>query len=660
MKPELFLHLVLLLFSFASASAQTNSSTSRTWIDSTGKHKIVGTFVEVEGDLVVLRSSDGTKKRIPLKKLSAADQQFVQENCIQNPFNNFEDGTKPSKDISSPIQWVISTKQNWDDVPHIDFHEPIPWKVPLPSTPELKIDPNRVLLASKRIEMGGPTELMVDVAAKRLFVCNQGADGPIRRISIIDMNDGNLQNSDVVPATMSPVAVLPGSTSLVMIGSATSSDPTQSKKALEVWTVQGKKVRRSGVWLPFEKNTNVVNSNTKNELEFVDVLPSSEIVTLSQGGHLAVWDIRSQKPIWHSQLDMRCCVAVAPDKSLMAVLDGSKLMVVEPTTARLLGLQTLDLDSPSLSQERSYSLTWTGDGKQLMLLTSGVGTAGKRLLVFDAQSGEIVKTVFDMPHRLFRREFNRDGGAFNLAHRSESLNKNLFLQSPTSEYVLIDEELMFHIPSQLPICAYLGSEKILLAGGLAFVARCQFNEHRGTIMPMKLPHSKAIDALNDAQRNPEYLLFRPGSEVEISVDRIPPEQRAEVYKKIETRLASKKISVVKGAKTRIEADCAIRRSVRVSIAGSETQTFIEVECKIILLRGFVRIWQACATNYPRIQPSNFGVPLKQTIANQSGKPSLDFFDTVELPMFLIRDPSVPTNNREVLLKAEFKDSGGIK
>jgi hypothetical protein len=125
-------------------------------------------------------------------------------------------------------------------------------------------------------------------------------------------------------------------------------------------------------------------------------------------------------------------------------------------------------------------------------------------------------------------------------------------------------------------------------------------------------------------------------------------------------MADKKITVVKGAKTRIEAEFSAVRSLRISIAGSEKQNFIEQECKLVIKRGFLNLWQSSSTNYPRIKPNNIGIPLRETIANQSGKPPLDFFDTVELPLYLIRDPSVPSNNRAVLHKAEFSDAGGIK
>lgn len=49
----------------------------RTWTDSTGKFKIVGTFVEVKGTLVMIKKEDGKLSRLPKSRLSKEDQKIV-------------------------------------------------------------------------------------------------------------------------------------------------------------------------------------------------------------------------------------------------------------------------------------------------------------------------------------------------------------------------------------------------------------------------------------------------------------------------------------------------------------------------------------------------------------------------------------------------------
>ena len=52
---------------------------ARTWTDSTGKHKIEGEFVKLADGQVDIRRDDGKLVRIPLEKLSEADQQHARK-----------------------------------------------------------------------------------------------------------------------------------------------------------------------------------------------------------------------------------------------------------------------------------------------------------------------------------------------------------------------------------------------------------------------------------------------------------------------------------------------------------------------------------------------------------------------------------------------------
>jgi hypothetical protein len=49
----------------------------RTWTDSSGKHKREAAFEKLEGDVVHLRTKEGKQSRVPLEKLSQADQSYA-------------------------------------------------------------------------------------------------------------------------------------------------------------------------------------------------------------------------------------------------------------------------------------------------------------------------------------------------------------------------------------------------------------------------------------------------------------------------------------------------------------------------------------------------------------------------------------------------------
>lgn len=95
--PKLMAAMKLLAAKESGASATTTSAASageaqklRTWADKSGKYKIEATYVGVDGDNVVLkRKKDGREIKVPIVRLSPADQDAVkalQEPASDNPF----------------------------------------------------------------------------------------------------------------------------------------------------------------------------------------------------------------------------------------------------------------------------------------------------------------------------------------------------------------------------------------------------------------------------------------------------------------------------------------------------------------------------------------------------------------------------------------------
>ncbi|HEX5106778.1 MAG TPA: SHD1 domain-containing protein, partial [Pirellulaceae bacterium] len=62
-----------------AASSAPAAATARTWSDSSGQFKIDAEFVSLEGDMVTLRKTDGKAIRLPIGKLSQADQAVARE-----------------------------------------------------------------------------------------------------------------------------------------------------------------------------------------------------------------------------------------------------------------------------------------------------------------------------------------------------------------------------------------------------------------------------------------------------------------------------------------------------------------------------------------------------------------------------------------------------
>ena len=65
------------------ATRTTPAPASRTWTDSSGKFKIDAKFISLADGQVTLEKPDGVQLRMPLDKLSAADQKFVTEQALR-------------------------------------------------------------------------------------------------------------------------------------------------------------------------------------------------------------------------------------------------------------------------------------------------------------------------------------------------------------------------------------------------------------------------------------------------------------------------------------------------------------------------------------------------------------------------------------------------
>jgi len=88
-------------------------SAARTWTDSTGKYKIEGKFIKVTDDQVAILRDDGKVVRVPLAKLSEADQQHARKLAKptdESPFSVAGDEKKAAtKAKSSPADKETQT-----------------------------------------------------------------------------------------------------------------------------------------------------------------------------------------------------------------------------------------------------------------------------------------------------------------------------------------------------------------------------------------------------------------------------------------------------------------------------------------------------------------------------------------------------------------------
>ena len=80
----------------------------RTWTDSTGNHKWVAAFQKLEGDSVYLRTKDGKETKVPLEKLSEADQSYARNaapvDAVPDPFQESAKTPSPAGQAAAEVE----------------------------------------------------------------------------------------------------------------------------------------------------------------------------------------------------------------------------------------------------------------------------------------------------------------------------------------------------------------------------------------------------------------------------------------------------------------------------------------------------------------------------------------------------------------------------
>ncbi len=652
--------LILPLFnpwlSSAAWAQSTDKSSARTWTDATGKFKFEAMFVEVDKGIVVLEQANGVRKRIPLKKLSKADQTFLEE-VPSNPFDNV---TTSSTSNFKDVVWKPSPDVDWDSVPHVSVESPLPWNVPVDPVDPVTVAPKVVLAASKKLEMDPFSDAVIDLKDQVLVVGHASvwpSEG-MSRLSVMNLDTGNVVQTEIIKASMKPIATWNKGRSVLMIGAKNNpfDRDNQAIGALEVWNLNGKRIQRTVAWTPFGKDRNHWNKPDANRLRSVDRLSTGELVTLSHSGHLAVWDLETQVPKWHSRLEPESQFALSPNKQLLAIVNQDLLMFVDSRTGKVHGVQSFESRKGEWRwSQAAPNLVWSPNGETLLLQTfdQGIG-AFHRLRLYRVKSGELKRELFGLSNSLFSpppRDPKRPiGNAGELA----SLRP---IQFTDEDHLLLSNRWLLDLSSRLVACQYDGAQHIVLAGGHAFI----FHEwdRRGWISVLQMPHADALQALHTAKRNPDRFVLTPETAIDVTYDQLSSGYQTAVAAKLEKMLSEQKIKVVKGAELKLVPSISAPIASRSDFFGAGQQSFVKLDSTLMLMLGPRRLWTATTSNFPTMTPSNFGRLPIDIVMEQSGRPEIDFFGNVLLPTYLQRN-SDPSQSPEALILATFDKQGAIK
>lgn len=623
----------LLLLAVADCQAQQE----REWTDASGKFKITASLVEVRDGNAFLKTTQGKTVKIPVSRLSSADQKFLEGGA--NPFEvvdgeSMDDAgsegvpATPPETNSGGMPWSGNWSVDWDQVPELDRGFGTEWSYQPTGPNELDFEAKRATVPGKANFFEGMRRLKINPVAKRAvagYTLTFSVPKHQSRISLLDLASGKSINTDLVDScNMCPLMLLNDGTTIVMQGTGDQRDGYETNDQLQLWRVRGKQAVRSPTWVPFPEDQKSFGKTVNGALTGGWSIGSNRILLLTGEGHLACFDVVSREPIWHSRLGKNHAVELSVDQQTLFVMSGRNLMVVEPQSGKVTSSLVLE-DEPHMAWTK-ICLSPAGD-KLLLSFTS-------QLRMIDLASGEV--------------ELIHESGGGPLAP-----NGLLF---PHPDYALLNNHLLLHLPSRILVCDYQQAAVIKSLGGVEFVG--VMDDQRGVVVPTQIPHPKAEELLKQAQDDPSVFLIHPGVSVAVDVSGVPANYRKEAEDGLTKAAREAGYQIQPNASIRLKATISGPKQRAVSYIASGSYVANEYTSKVDLMSGSEVVWSRQGTNVPGVIQTERGQSIQEKLDELGRQPYVGFFGRVGLPK-LLQQPQGGQNGNgaNALLVARFSTSG---
>lgn len=626
----------------------------RQWSDATGKFNVQASLIAVRGQDVFLETADGKTMKIPLSRLSQADQDFLKGDS--NPFEevggampNLPATATPAPAPSAsdfagsssaaqaadnaPVPWSEPWNVDWDQVELMESPFDTQWNYTPPATVELPFEAKRATLPKKTNFFEGMRRLEINPLAQRAVVgytVTFSVPKPLSRISIIDLPSGKSLQSEAIESNMSPLAVLNDGATVLMQGSGKEREDYETPDQLQLWRMQGKKIARSGIWQPFAATDDTVGrrrmGSDSSHVNHAMPIADNKIMLLSNERHLACFDVRTRQAIWHTRLKPNYALDYSLDRTQLFLLDDQTLMVVDPSSGKVLSSLSLE-GQPRLSWPR---ISLNPAGNQLLL------TYGNDFRVIDLSSGTT-------------------GLSGTITTRGPLAANGLSFLS--DDYALLDNRLLLHLPSQIMVCEYKDAAQITSMGGVEFVGL--LGDQGGLVVPTSIPHPKAKETLAKAVNDPGVFLIHPGVPVSLNVTGVGGEYQAQVEKALRQAAEQAGYKVVSNAEISIVAAVSGPTPEGVSYIARGTFMINKYTTDVRLVWDGKNVWSRGGSNVPGMLSLDRDQTIQQKLDELGKKPNISFFDGVSFPKLLQapQEGQQGQNSGNALLVSKFTLQG---
>ncbi|QEG34381.1 SHD1 domain-containing protein [Bythopirellula goksoeyrii] len=552
-------------FIFATSSTAAEYE-SRIWSDKSGKHEIKAKFIDLVDGQVRLERPNGDVSRIPLEKLSVADQDYVKNGAKSaqphEPAAPAPQGLQVGDRVEAQHfgKWklgvVTEIDYKWDDVEvRIDGDDDMDWTKDLdelrypgttqqpflvkPASPasslktvrpdyddmarliadgtpadKIQADPHSdagsawkpraVRLSGKSDFFEKPADFVVTASAEPLALILHGNHHgeALPRVEIVDLSSRKVVASGPAPPGTSKLVLSPSGTTIATAQSDLHGDDSSGQ--VDIWKLADKKISHLVSFVPY-----VMNTWPNLDPEWFAWLDDKRLFTVNSEGQLLLWNASDAKANYELMLD----------RGVKPLLTAGRRHLVVPTSA---GVQFYDADSGDLlavvgsGNFRNATLAFSPSGRQLAIASN------EFIDVFDITTGE---TTRSFPCR-------------GLGFRDE-------LTWVDEDYLFSAGGLLINVPLRIIAWKFdIRNQLVKSFAGTHWMLLDNHAKKTQALVPFELPPPEALEAVKDLS-DEDLLVVKPGDSISIDVQ-IPEDNllAQDVQQSLEEALADANMKLV--------------------------------------------------------------------------------------------------------------------
>jgi hypothetical protein len=643
----------------ASAAPIKPTTEVRTWVDVSGKFKIEAQFVKVEGDQVELQRTDGKTIKLPLAKLSAADQEYVKKQNADsdpdNPFKVEEDSENPFKAAPPTSGKAMPNARTRRDDPFSNADESqikiTPIKaggvseliieapssfgyMPDPATTATFTGPNRGFRLSQlsKEESGhnGVFEhiksIVFDDMKQRAIVTHMNeAPGKTKttRIEQLDLAKGESLGAieslvNFIPVDFDPV------TRLILGRSDNFHHGTKDR--VDIWELGDLELKHQ---LSFKPYSGKQGAGWK-DVSWAKFIGANHTGTLGGDNRFTLWETNALKPVYAASLWAGCEPALSGTGKYLAVITKDGAYVLESNTGTVVA---------KLPGQPGYfpKLSFSPDGKKLACASND------RLTVWDMTKGQIASEVF-----------------FPQPFPSEEV---LWPADGTVALRFAQQLRLIDLEKKVVLWTYQVGEATQLFGGRLWSV---VNSHDGggkTLVHVQIPDAPAKEKMASLAGQ-DLLALKPGVSVGVFINvALGEPERVKIYNHILAQLKEAGINIDQSSPISIEAateqgktETVNYRSFgpRFGFPGGESANVTQTISRLTIREKGKILWEAKQiAGAPHMINQKEGQSLQDAV-NASTAPNVTYFINLAMPKHLARHPEGGTYGSSMLTPQGLK------